>query len=86
MIAAGNLPKLIDETVGRVNTGHHNLSVAHMRSPQGWEEPGQTPNLSELTYVLKGEVLVETASGKQSLQIGQAFISLPNQWVRYSTP
>ena len=84
--AAGTKPKLIDEYIGRVNTATSAVSVAHMRSPQGWEEPGQTPEFEELTIVLKGSVLVTHKSGQMKVNAGQAVITHPGEWVRYSTP
>jgi ethanolamine utilization protein EutQ len=89
--AAGNKPKLIDEYVGRVNTKTSAASVAHMRSPQGWLEPGQTPEFDEFTIVLKGLLRVEHKSADgttASLDIpaGQAVITHAGEWVRYSTP
>ena len=84
--AAGNIPKLIDEVVGRVNTGTADVSVAHMRSPAGWVEPGQTPEFDEYTYVLDGLVRVEFADGAIDVAAGQAVHSPKGEWVRYSTP
>jgi ethanolamine utilization protein EutQ len=84
--AAGTKPKLIDEYIGRVNTTTSNVSVAHMRSPQGWEEPGQTPEFEELTIVLKGSVLVTHKDGEMRVNAGQAVITHAGEWVRYSTP
>jgi ethanolamine utilization protein EutQ len=89
--AAGNKPKLIDEYVGRVNTKTSGASVAHMRSPQGWIEPGQTPEFDEFTIVLKGMVRVEHkgangASGSIEVAAGQAVVAHAGEWVRYSTP
>jgi ethanolamine utilization protein EutQ len=89
--SAGNKPKLIDEYIGRVNTKTSGASVAHMRSPQGWIEPGQTPEFNEFTIVLKGLLRVEhkAANGTTaSLDVGagQAVIAHAGQWVRYSTP
>jgi ethanolamine utilization protein EutQ len=84
--AAGTKPKLIDEYIGRVNTTTSNVSVAHMRSPQGWEEPGQTPEFEELTIVLKGTVLVTYKDGEMKVSAGQAVHTHPGEWVRYSTP
>jgi len=84
--AAGTKPKLIDEYIGRVNTTTSNVSVAHMRSPQGWEEPGQTPEFEELTIVLKGSVLVTHKDGEMRVNAGQAVITHGGEWVRYSTP
>lgn len=84
--AAGNKPKLIDEYVGRVNTGTENVSIAHMRSPGGWVEPGQTPDFEEYTVVLKGVLRVETREGSRDVAAGQAVITPKGAWVRYSTP
>lgn len=84
--AAGNKPKLIDEYVGRVNSGHTALSVAHMRSPQGWREPGQTPEFDEFTIVLRGMVRVEYEGGAMDVHAGQAVVASGGEWVRYSTP
>ncbi len=84
--AAGNKPKLIDEYVGRVNTKTGELSVAHMRSPGGWVEPGQTPEFRELTVVLKGHLRVEHKGGALDVRAGQAVVCEPGEWIRYSTP
>jgi ethanolamine utilization protein EutQ len=83
---AGNKPKLIDEYVGGVNTRTAALSVAHMHSPEGWEEPGQTPEFDEFTIVLKGELRVQHKSGTMTVRAGQAVIAHKGEWVRYSTP
>lgn len=84
--AAGNKPKLIDEYVGRVNSGTKAVSIAHMRSPGGWQEPGQTPDFDEFTVVLKGRLRVEHREGILDVQAGQAVITPRGTWVRYSTP
>lgn len=84
--AAGNKPKLIDEYIGRVNTKTTTASVAHMRSPAGWIEPGQTPEFDEFTVVLKGTLRVEHKSGSIELHAGQAVIAHAGEWMRYSTP
>ena len=84
--AAGNKPKLIDEYIGRVNSRHEALSVAHMRSPGGWVEPGQTPDFEEFTIVLKGMLRVEYHGGALEVHAGQAVIAHSGEWVRYSTP
>ena len=84
--AAGNKPKLIDEYVGRVNSGTSALSVAHMRSPGGWVEPGQTPEFDEFTIVLRGTMRVEHRDGVMDVRAGQAVIAHKGEWVRYSTP
>jgi mannose-6-phosphate isomerase-like protein (cupin superfamily) len=84
--AAGNKPKLIDELVGRVNTGTDGLSIAHMRSPGGWVEPGQRPEFDEYTVVLAGRVHVEHDGGALDVTPGQAVLTRAGEWVRYSTP
>jgi len=88
--AAGNKPKLIDEYIGRVNSKTTGASVAHMRSPQGWVEPGQTPEFEEFTIVLKGLLRVEHRTngtvGSLDVAAGQAVIAPAGEWVRYSTP
>jgi ethanolamine utilization protein EutQ (cupin superfamily) len=84
--AAGTQPKLIDEFVGRVNTGEERISVARMRSPAGWEEPGQRPEFDEYTVVLDGELTVEHHGGTLNINAGQAVLARAGEWVRYSTP
>jgi mannose-6-phosphate isomerase-like protein (cupin superfamily) len=84
--AAGNKPKLIDEFVGRVNSKEERLSVAHMRSPGGWIEPGQTPQFDEFTIVISGMVRVTYKSGTIDVRPGQAVIAHAGEWVQYSTP
>ncbi len=84
--SAGNKPKLIDEYVGRINTRTSAASVAHMRSPAGWIEPGQTPAFDEFTIVLKGMLRVEHKTGTLDVTAGQAVIAHAGEWVRYSTP
>ena len=84
--AAGNKPKLIDEYIGRVNTKSDGVSVAHMRSPQGWEEPGQTPEFDEFTVVLKGQLRVHHHGGYLDVSEGQAVIAHRGEWIQYSTP
>jgi mannose-6-phosphate isomerase-like protein (cupin superfamily) len=84
--AAGNKPKLIDEVVGRVNSKTDALSIAHMRSPSGWVEPGQTPQFDEYTYVLKGALQVKHKDGVIEVRAGQAIITRKGEWVQYSTP
>jgi mannose-6-phosphate isomerase-like protein (cupin superfamily) len=84
--AAGNKPKLIDEYVGRVNTGTTALSVAHMRSPGGWLEPGQTPEFDEYTIVLRGTLRVTSRDGVLDVRAGQAVVAPKGEWVQYSTP
>jgi hypothetical protein len=84
--AAGNKPKLIDEFVGRINCGESRLSVAHMRSPGGWTEPGQTPEFDEFTLVLKGLLRVAHKHGTLDVVSGQAIVAHAGEWVQYSTP
>lgn len=84
--AAGNKPKLIDEYIGRVNSGTPAASVAHMRSPSGWVEPGQTPQFEEYTVVLNGMIRVEHRDGAMDVHAGQAIITHAGEWIRYSTP
>jgi mannose-6-phosphate isomerase-like protein (cupin superfamily) len=84
--AAGTKPKLIDEYVGRVNTGEERVSVAHMSSPDGWLEPGQRPDFDEYTVVLDGCLHVEHEDGSLEVRAGQAVLVRAGEWVRYSTP
>jgi mannose-6-phosphate isomerase-like protein (cupin superfamily) len=84
--AAGNKPKLIDEYIGRVNSRTDSVSIAHMRSPGGWSEPGQTPRFDEFTIVLKGTLRVAHAGGALDVHAGQAVIAHQGEWVQYSTP
>lgn len=84
--ASGNKPKAIEEYVGRANTGTDHVSVACMSSPAGWHEPGQQPEFEEITVVLKGMLHVEYESGVVEVRAGQAVVTRPGEWVRYSTP
>ena len=84
--AAGNKPKIIEEYIGRVNSGEARLSLAHMRSPGGWVEPGQTPEFDEFTVVLKGALRVTHKNGVLDVKAGQAVITHAGDWVQYSTP
>jgi mannose-6-phosphate isomerase-like protein (cupin superfamily) len=84
--SVGNKPKLIDEYVGHVNSGEGRLSVAHMRSPAGWQEPGQTPEFDEFTVVLKGTLRVTHRGGAFDVRAGQAVVARRGEWVQYSTP
>ena len=84
--AAGNKPKIIQEFVGRVNSKTEAASVAHMISPAGWVEPGQTPEFDEYTVVLKGMLRVTHKSGDIDVHAGQAVIAHAGEWVKYSTP
>jgi quercetin dioxygenase-like cupin family protein len=84
--AAGNKPKRIEEFAGQVNSGHERVSVARMVSPQGWQEPGQRPEFEEITVVLSGMIRVEHEGGTTEVRAGQAIVTAPGEWVRYSTP
>ena len=84
--AVGNKPKLIAEFIGRVNSGTAQVSVARMKSPAGWLEPGQTPEFDEYTLVLKGCLRVETHAGAYDVRAGQAIHTPKGEWVRYSSP
>lgn len=84
--AAGTKPKLIDEYIGRVNSATPAVSIAHMRSPAGWEEPGQAPDFDEFTVVLKGTLRVRSRSGDLDVHAGQAVVASKGEWIQYSTP
>jgi len=84
--AAGNKPKRIEEFAGLVNSGHSRVSVARMVAPGGWTEPGQRPEFEEITVVLRGLVRVEHTAGTLDVRAGQALVTAPGEWVRYSTP
>ena len=84
--AAGNMPKRIEEYVGRVNSNHSEVSVARMVSPAGWIEPGQRPEFLEITVVLTGRVHLEYEGGECDVIAGQSVVTQPGEWVRYSTP
>jgi mannose-6-phosphate isomerase-like protein (cupin superfamily) len=84
--AAGDPPKQIEEFIGRLNSKTDRLSIARMKSPCGWSEPGQTPEFDEYTVVLKGTLHVRTKSLQQKVCAGQAIIVNKGEWVQYSTP
>jgi mannose-6-phosphate isomerase-like protein (cupin superfamily) len=84
--AAGNKPKQIEEYAGRVNSGHAGVSLARMVSPEGWVEPGQRPEFEEITLVLRGVLRVEHERGALDVRAGQAVVTHPGEWVRYSSP
>ena len=86
IVAAGKPPKQIDEYVGRASAKTPAVSVAHMRSPAGWVEPGQTPEFDEYTVVLKGLLRVKHAGGTIDVRAGQAVIARRGEWVQYSSP
>lgn len=84
--AAGIGEKRIEEYFGRVNSETHEVSIARMKSPQGWYEPGQCPDFDEYTVVLKGTMKVTTKTGEFLINKGQAILTLKNEWIQYSTP
>ena len=84
--AAGNKPKEIREYIGKLNSQNQEVSIAHMISPEGWSEPGQTPEFDEYTVVLSGILRVETSSGTIEVKTGEAIIVRKGDWVKYSTP
>ena len=84
--AAGTKPKVIEEYAGRVNSGHATVSVAKMTSPEGWVEPGQRPQFEEITVVLRGMLRVDHEGGVMEVRAGQAVVTSPGEWIRYSTP
>ena len=84
--AAGNKPKIIEEFIGRVNSRTDGVSIARMKSPSGWVEPGQTPEFDEYTLVLAGTLRVETRDETFDVSAGQAIITHAGDWVRYSSP
>ncbi|HEX8854793.1 MAG TPA: hypothetical protein VF752_04265 [Thermoleophilaceae bacterium] len=84
--AGGEPPKAIEEFVGRVNSGEARVSVARMRSPAGWHEPGQRPEFDEYSLVLDGLLRVESEAGTLEVRAGQAVLVRSGEWVRYSTP
>src|SRR5512142_1621697 len=84
--AAGNKQKIIEEFIGRVNSNNEDVSIARMKSPQGWLEPGQTPAFTEFTIVLSGMVRVTTKKGSTDVRADEAIIVQKGEWVQYSTP
>jgi len=84
--AAGSPPKRIEEFVGRVNSGTERVSIARMKSPAGWEEPGQTPEFDEYSLVLAGTLHVRLGDRELDVRAGQAVIVPKGEWVQYSTP
>lgn len=84
--AQGNMPKIIEEFIGRVNTGTLDVSVARMKSPAGWVEPGQTPEFDEYTVVLKGLLRVATRDGVVQVKAGESILVEKGEWVQYSSP
>ncbi|HEY8183646.1 MAG TPA: cupin domain-containing protein [Thermoanaerobaculia bacterium] len=86
IVAAGNKPKRIEEFIGRVSTETNSVSIARMKSPSGWVEPGQTPEFDEYTVVLAGMLRVTTRDGQLDVRAGQAVVTPRGNWVQYSTP
>jgi mannose-6-phosphate isomerase-like protein (cupin superfamily) len=84
--ASGNKPKIIEEFIGKVNSSNEQISIAKMKSPAGWEEPGQTPEFDEYTLVLKGMLRVETKNKTYDIKTGEAIITHKGEWIKYSTP
>ncbi len=84
--AAGTKPKIIEEFFGRVNSKSSDVSIARMKSPAGWEEPGQTPGFDEYTVVLKGTLRVESHDAVIDVHAGEAVMTRKGEWIRYSTP
>jgi mannose-6-phosphate isomerase-like protein (cupin superfamily) len=84
--AAGNKPKIIEEYFGRVNSKTEDISIARMKSPEGWVEPGQTPEFDEYTLVVRGTLKITSVSGDIILNEGQAVLVNAGEWVQYSSP
>jgi len=84
--AAGQPPKSIEEFIGRVNSGTTGVSIARMKSPSGWSEPGQTPEFDEYTVVLRGTLHVRLKGQEFDVEAGQAIIVVAGEWVQYSSP
>jgi len=84
--AAGNREKIIKEYIGNVNSATAEVSIAMMKSPEGWTEPGQTPDFNEYTLVLKGKLKVKTLADEFIVSEGEAIMTLKGEWVQYSTP
>jgi len=84
--AAGNKEKIIKEYIGNVNSATSEVSIALMKSPEGWEEPGQTPDFNEYTFVLRGTVRVKTRTDEYNVAEGEAIVTFKGEWVQYSTP
>jgi mannose-6-phosphate isomerase-like protein (cupin superfamily) len=84
--AAGNREKIIMEFFGHVNSKTSEVSIAHMTSPEGWEEPGQKPEFNEYTLVLKGKLRITTRNEEFEVTAGQGIMTAKDEWVQYSTP
>jgi mannose-6-phosphate isomerase-like protein (cupin superfamily) len=83
---AGNKPKIIEEFIGKVNSENDQISIARMKSPGGWEEPGQTPEFDEYTFVVKGMLRVDSKEGTTDVKEGEIVIAHKGEWIKYSTP
>jgi hypothetical protein len=84
--ASGLKEKSIREYFGRVNSKTNDVSLALMKSPEGWEEPGQSPEFDEYTLVIRGKLRIETTSGEIILSEGEAIMTQKKEWVKYSSP
>ncbi len=84
--AAGTRGKIIEEFFGNVNSKNPGISIAHMKSPEGWSEPGQSPEFDEYTVVVKGKLRIETKGSEFIVSEGQGIMTGKNEWIRYSTP
>jgi mannose-6-phosphate isomerase-like protein (cupin superfamily) len=84
--ACGHVPKIIREYIGRVNSKTEGVSIAHMKSPAGWTEPGQTPEFDEYTVVLKGTLHVKFKDGQRDVRAGEAVVAQAGQWIQYGSP
>ncbi len=84
--AAGRPPKRIEEFIGRAISGTREVSIARMTSPEGWSEPGQTPEFDEYTIVLRGTLRVRGKSEVLDVAAGEAVSISAGEWVQYSTP
>ncbi len=84
--AAGEPSKTIEEYIGRVNSNTNTLSIARMKSPSGWSEPGQKPEFDEFTVVLQGVLHIRLKDREIDVAAGQAVSISAGEWVQYSTP
>jgi mannose-6-phosphate isomerase-like protein (cupin superfamily) len=84
--AAGTKEKIIKEFFGHVNSKTSEVSIAHMKSPEGWVEPGQCPDFDEYTVVLKGKLKITTRKEEFLIAEGQGIMTSKDEWVQYSTP
>ena len=84
--AAGEPSKTIEEYIGRVNSNTTALSIARMKSPSGWSEPGQKPEFDEFTVVLQGVLHIRLKDREFDVAAGQAVSISAGEWVQYSSP